>query len=99
MPIEPNKNSLRWLLEHLKQTKKVEQNYKDNLKEIFYDSFQAELCTITYDGEGKITVKLHLTELTQNDVKKLNEIADLYTIIPEDETCFFLEISFKGVDK
>ena len=99
MPLEANKNSILWLLEHLKQTKKVEQNYTDKLKAIFYDLFQVELCTITYDGEGKINVKLHLSELTQDEVLKLNEIADLYTIIPEDETCFFLEIfSFKGVD-
>ena len=100
MPIEANKNSLLWLLERLEETKKVEQNYKDKLKEIFYDLFQVELCTIAYAGEGKINVKLHLSELTQDDALKLNEIADLYTIIPEDETCFFLEIfSFKGVDE
>lgn len=73
--------------------------YKENLEKIFYKEFLTQCCQINTGGED-VTVTLFLSELTQDDVLKLNEIASLYTIEPCGADSFSVEIfQFKGVEE
>ena len=73
--------------------------YVKNLEKIFYKEFRTEYCKINTDGED-VTVTLQLLELTQDDIRKLNEIATLYTIEPAGSDVVSLQIfQFKGAEE
>jgi hypothetical protein len=70
--------------------------YREDLEQIFNGEFPTEYCQI-YTGGSNVTVTLHLLELTQVEIRKLNEIASTYTIEPCGSDVVSLKIfQFKG---
>ena len=88
--------AIRWNIKSLEEKIDTSRVYVKNLEKIFYKEFQTEYCQINTSGEN-VTVTLHLLELTQDDVLKLNRIATLYTIEPAGSDVVSLQIfQFKG---
>ena len=75
--------------------------YRENLERIFSKEFtnNLEYCQINTDKED-VTVTLQLLELTHDDIRKLNEIADEYIIEPAGCDVVSLQIfQFKGAEE
>ena len=90
---------IRWNINQLQEKIDTSKVYVKNLEKIFYKEFRTEYCQINTDKED-VTVTLHLLELTQDDVLKLNEIATLYTIEPAGCDVVSLKIfQFKGAEE
>ena len=91
--------AIRWNINQLEEKIDTARVYKKNLEKIFYKEFQTEYCQINTDSED-VSVTLHLSELTQDDIQKVNEIASLYIIESHNCDVFLLRIfQFKGVDE
>lgn len=73
--------------------------YKEELEKILYKEFPTEYCQI-YTGGSNVTATLHLLELTQVEIRKLNEIASTYTIEPCGSDVVSLKIfQFKELEE
>ena len=91
--------AIRWNIKSLEEKIDTARVYIKNLEKIFYKEFRTEYCKIN-TNEDDVTVTLHLLELTQDDVLKLNEIATLYTIEPAGSDVVSLKIfQFKGAEE
>ena len=91
--------SIRWNIKSLEEKIDTARVYVKNLEEVFYKEFRTEYCHIDTNREN-VTVTLHLLELTQDDILKLNRIATLYTIEPAGCDVVSVQIlKFKGAEE
>ena len=93
--------TIRWNINQIEERMDSVRVYKENLEKIFSKEFtnNLEYCQINTDGEG-VTVTLQLLELTHDDIRKLNEIADEYIIEPAGCDVVLLQIfQFKGAEE
>lgn len=91
--------TIRWNIKQIKEQMDLLQVYEENLEKIFNEEFMTEYCHINTDGEN-VTVTLHLLELTEDGISKLNEIADDYIIKPCGCDVVSLQIfQFKGAEE
>jgi len=90
--------TIRWNINQIEEKMDSVRINKENLEKIFCKEFNIEHCQINTDGEN-VTVTLHLSELTQDDIQKLNEIASLYTIEPHNSEVCLRIFQFKGAEE
>lgn len=92
-------NAIRWNINQIEEKMDTVRVYKENLEKIFNKEFQTEYCLINTNRE-QITVTLQLLELTHEDIRKLNEIADEYIIQPNGSDVVSVQIfQFKGEEE
>lgn len=93
--------AIRWNINQIEERMDSVRVYKENLEKIFCKEFadNLEYCQINTNRE-QITVTLHLLELTQDDIRNLNEIADYYIIEPAGSDVVSVQIfRFKGEEE
>ena len=91
--------TIRWKLHQIDEKMDSVRVYKEDLEKIFSKEFNIENCLINTNRE-QIIVTLYLLELTHEDIRKLNEIADEYIIESSDSDVVSLTIfQFKGAEE
>ena len=93
--------AIRWNINQIEERMDTVRVYKENLEKIFSKEFtnNLEYCQINTNRE-QITVTLQLLELTHEDIRKLNEIADEYIIEPDGCDVVSVQIfQFKGEEE
>lgn len=93
--------TIRWNINQIGERMDTVRVYKENLEKIFCKEFtdNLEYCEINTNRE-QITVTLHLLQLTHEDIRKLNEIADEYIIEPSGSDVVSVQIfQFKGEEE
>ena len=91
--------TIRWNINQIEERMDSVRVYKENLEKIFNKEFPVEYCLINTNRE-QVTVNLHLLELTDEDIRKLNEIACEYIIEPNGSDVVSVQIfKFKGAEE